>query len=181
MVYEPDAADALAVALVTAMIDRFGAGHRGSQRQTIQIAQMTRDTRRGEVDLDDYIGALGVLAARVIEDVAMLSGEPVALWLERWIADPYGSPAKMWLGLLRPGLASERGRFLRAPLVRVRSRPRPLFSPVQRSGSVASEGRPAGVSSSGRPRPPRPAPALTPVVACKRRPESPFHRRAQSL
>jgi hypothetical protein len=92
MVYEPDAGDALAVALVTAMIDRFGAGRHGGKRQTIQIAQMIRDARLGDVDVDEYVGALGVLAARAIEDVAMLSGEPVALWLERWVADPYGSP-----------------------------------------------------------------------------------------
>ena len=45
------------------MIDRFGAGHRGGRRQTIQIAQMIRDARLGEVDFDEYIGALGVLAA----------------------------------------------------------------------------------------------------------------------
>ena len=52
------------------------------------------DARLADVDFDEYIGALGVLAARAIEDVAMLSGEPVALWLERWVAvaDPYGSP-----------------------------------------------------------------------------------------
>jgi hypothetical protein len=90
MTYAPDAADALAVALVTAMIDRFGTGHRGGgRRETIEIAQIIQDARLGDVDLDEYVGALGVLAARAIEDVAVLSGEPIELWLERWVAHPY--------------------------------------------------------------------------------------------
>lgn len=92
MPYQPDAADALAVALVTAMIDRFGAGHGpGGRRQTIQIAQMIRDAQLGDVDGDEYVGALGVMAARAIEDVAMLSGEPISQWLERWLSEPCGS------------------------------------------------------------------------------------------
>jgi hypothetical protein len=93
MRHEPDAADVLAVTLVTAMIDRFDAGI-GARRRThiARIADMIRDAQPDELGPDECIAALGLLAARAVEDVAMLSGEPISLWLQRWLEEPYGTP-----------------------------------------------------------------------------------------
>ncbi len=89
MVREADAADALAVALVTAMLDRSGADA-GSSRQAAHIAAMITNAHLGgEITTEEYIGALGVLAAAAVEDLATATGEPIALWLARWLT---GSP-----------------------------------------------------------------------------------------
>lgn len=93
MRYESDAADAMAVALVTGLIDRFHtAAGTDDRRHLARIAEMIRDAQPDDLDPDECIAALGVLAARAVEDVAMLSGEPIAFWLERWLTDPYGTP-----------------------------------------------------------------------------------------
>jgi hypothetical protein len=91
----PDAADLLAVALVAAMCDRFEAGEAPADRRrhVAHIAEMLTEARLGrDVAVRDYIGTLGMLAARAIEDVAALSGEPMALWLAHWLSAPYGTP-----------------------------------------------------------------------------------------
>jgi hypothetical protein len=79
----------LAVTLVTAMADRFAAG---DERQcVVRIGQMLTDARM-ETDLraDWCIGALGLLAARAVEELARCTGEPAAVWLERWLSETYG-------------------------------------------------------------------------------------------
>jgi hypothetical protein len=94
MQHDPEAADLLAVALVTAMVDRFDAGDDPAEghRHAVRIADMITDARLGsDVAVEDYIAALGVLAARAVEDVARLSGEPMAFWLARWLAEPFGT------------------------------------------------------------------------------------------
>jgi hypothetical protein len=95
MIREADAADAMAVALVTAMIDRFDSDDEPSDghRHAARIAAMITDARFSGVDLDEYIGALGVLGARAVQDLASATGEPIALWLERWLSEPYGTPS----------------------------------------------------------------------------------------
>jgi hypothetical protein len=93
MQHDPEAANLLAVALVTAMVDRFDAGDdpANGHRHAVRIADMITDARLGsDVAVDDYIAALGVLAARAVEDVARLSGEPMAFWLARWLGEPFG-------------------------------------------------------------------------------------------
>jgi hypothetical protein len=93
MRHEPDAADLLSVALVAAMIDRFDASVGAQRRAHIaRIADMIRDAQPDDLGPDECIAALGLLAARAVEDVAMLSGEPISVWLERWLDEPYGTP-----------------------------------------------------------------------------------------
>lgn len=93
MEYDSDAADSLAVALVLAMIDHSDLELGGNgRRHAMRVAEMVRDSRLGEVDLDEYVGSLGVLAARAVEDLATATGEPTALWLARWLSKPYGTP-----------------------------------------------------------------------------------------
>jgi hypothetical protein len=96
-----DDSSVLAVALVTAMMDRFNVA---DERQcVVRIGQMMTDSKiEGDLPADWFIGALGLLAARALEDVSALSGEPMALWLERWLAEPYGPH----LEIVQPPLAS---------------------------------------------------------------------------
>jgi hypothetical protein len=86
-----DHSSVLAVALVTAMDDRFTGD---DERQcVVRIGQMMTDSKLGtDVQADWCIGALGLLAARALEDLATMSGEPTSLWLERWLSETYGSP-----------------------------------------------------------------------------------------
>ena len=92
MEYDSDAADSLAVALVMAMIDRSDLEFGGNgRRHAMRVADMVRELRLGEVDTDQYVGALGSLAARAVEDLASATGEPTALWMARWLGKPYGS------------------------------------------------------------------------------------------
>jgi hypothetical protein len=103
MLSDWDVASVRAVALVTAMSDRFdgdsdGPPGRPAHRKirdrqcVVRIGQMLTD---GEIERREHaqslIAALGLLACRAAEDLATASGEPMALWLERWLAEPYGS------------------------------------------------------------------------------------------
>lgn len=101
-----DEASIRAVALVAAMQDRFdgdsdgppttgnAALRRVRDRQcVVRVAQMITD---GEIDGDQraewLIASLGLLASRAAEDLCAATGEPTALWLERWLSQPYGWP-----------------------------------------------------------------------------------------
>jgi hypothetical protein len=85
-----DESSVLAVAIVTAMTDRFT--QTDDRQCVVQIGQMMTDSRiHTDLRADWCIGALGLLAARAVEDLATSSGEPAALWLERWLAEPYGT------------------------------------------------------------------------------------------
>jgi hypothetical protein len=89
-----DESSVLAVALVMAMADRFT---QTDERQcVVRIGQMITDSKI-ETDLpaDWCIAALGLLAARAVEDLATSSGEPTALWLERWLIESYGGPTSV--------------------------------------------------------------------------------------
>jgi hypothetical protein len=95
MRYESDAAEGLAVALVTAMIDRFDVTDESADGRlhAARIAQMITDARlSSDVAPEEYISALGLLGACAVQDVSTWSGEPIALWLSRWLSDAYGSP-----------------------------------------------------------------------------------------
>jgi hypothetical protein len=85
-----DESSVLAVALVTAMSDRFT---QTDERQcVVRIGQMITDSKiESDLPADWCIGALGLLAARAVEDLATCTGEPPALWLERWLGEPYGA------------------------------------------------------------------------------------------
>jgi hypothetical protein len=88
-----DASSVLAVAVVTAMTDRFAGT---DERQcVVRIGQMLTDSKIETDVLGDWcIGALGLLATRALEDLATSSGEPIALWLERWLDETYGAPLR---------------------------------------------------------------------------------------
>jgi hypothetical protein len=103
-----DDSSVLAVALVTAMTDRFDGESdglplvAGATRAAMSIQDRQCVVRAGQMitdgKLDDdlavdwLVAALGLLAARAIEDLATASGEPTALWLDGWLSGPYGSP-----------------------------------------------------------------------------------------
>jgi hypothetical protein len=84
-----DASSVLAVAVATAMTDRFVGDY--DRQCVVRIGQMLTDGKIAtDVRADWCIAALGLLAARALEDLATSSGEPSALWLERWLSDTYG-------------------------------------------------------------------------------------------
>jgi hypothetical protein len=100
-----DAASIGAVALVTAMRDRFDGDSDGPPRTgnaparqirdrqcVVRVAQMITDGEiEGDQRAEQLIAALGLIASRAAEDLSTATGEPSALWLERWLAHPYGS------------------------------------------------------------------------------------------
>jgi hypothetical protein len=85
-----DESSVLAVALVTAMSDRFT---QTDERQcVVRIGQMITDSKIGsDLPADWCIGALGLLAARAVEELADCTGVPAAKWLEQWLTESYGS------------------------------------------------------------------------------------------
>jgi hypothetical protein len=86
-----DTSSALAVAIATAMSDRFAGVE--DRQCVVRIGQMLTDGKvETDVRADWCIAALGLLAARAMEDLATSSGEPIALWLERWLSQTYGNP-----------------------------------------------------------------------------------------
>lgn len=91
MVRESDAAYRMAVEFVTVMMDvqatDLPTEHPGSGR----VQAMVNDAvSSGEMTDYDLLGALGLLSARAIEDLARATGEPGAFWLRRWLAEPFG-------------------------------------------------------------------------------------------
>jgi hypothetical protein len=105
MLSDWDRVSVRAVALVTAMRDRFDGDSDGppgrpadrtirDRQCVVRIGQMMTD---GEIDTAEktewLLAALGLLACRAAEDLSTASGEPMALWLERWLSEPYGAPA----------------------------------------------------------------------------------------
>jgi hypothetical protein len=105
MLSDWDVVSVRAVALVTAMRDRFDGDSDGppgrpadrtirDRQCVVRIGQMMSDDFRGNDEKTEWLlSALGLLACRAAEDLSTASGEPMALWLERWLAEPYGSAA----------------------------------------------------------------------------------------
>jgi hypothetical protein len=105
MLSDWDLVSVRAVALVSAMHDRFngdsdGPPGRGADRAirdrqcVVRIGQMMTDGDLDSAEKTEWLlAALGLLACRAAEDLSTASGEPMALWLERWLAEPYGSKA----------------------------------------------------------------------------------------
>jgi hypothetical protein len=89
-----DVSSVLAVALVTGMSDRFTGDD--IRQCVVRIGQMMTDSHLDtDVTTDWALGALGLLAARALEDLAETSGEPTSMWLERWLSQPYGAPTEV--------------------------------------------------------------------------------------
>jgi hypothetical protein len=95
-------ASASAVALVAAMTDRFDGDSYGppggpvrhvpDRQCVVRIGQMITESTFDGVVGESFAGALGLLAARAVEELSISSGEPIETWLERWLDEPYGSP-----------------------------------------------------------------------------------------
>jgi hypothetical protein len=82
----------MAVEFVTVLVNPMGfSASTGHHDGSLRVQEMVdQAVRNGEMDDEDLLGALGLLAAKAVEDVERLSGVPCALWLQRWLVDPFG-------------------------------------------------------------------------------------------
>jgi hypothetical protein len=92
MVHESPTARRIAVQFVTVLVNPTEvSAPTGPHSHSMRVQAMVDEAvRNGEMVAEDLLGALGLLAATAVEEVERLSGVPCALWLQRWLVDPFG-------------------------------------------------------------------------------------------
>jgi hypothetical protein len=81
------AANRLAVAVVTALTDLTIDESTGEHPHARRLALMQTEAGVGD---DDLMGALAHLGSRAVLSIAQLRDEPTSSWLQEWLSDPYG-------------------------------------------------------------------------------------------
>jgi uncharacterized caspase-like protein len=93
MAREADAANRIAVVLVTVLINFREIDETTRQHpDAIRIQDMIQDAiSSNAASYDEILVAVAGLGARAVESVTALTGESTATWLQRWRTEPFGA------------------------------------------------------------------------------------------